>query len=61
MRLLEAIVEANQRAVAGGTKANLNTPQFAGPNATLGAAGFGRISGTVLNNREMQFGLKYVF
>src|SRR5256886_15303784 len=29
MRLLEAIVEANQRAVAGGTKANLNTPQFA--------------------------------
>src|SRR3989475_7474777 len=29
MRLLEAIIEASQRAVAGGTKANLNTPQFA--------------------------------
>src|SRR2546430_4818042 len=28
MRLLEAIVEANQRAVAGGTKANLTTPEF---------------------------------
>ena len=28
MRLLEAIIEANQRAVAGGTKANLNTPEF---------------------------------
>src|SRR5205807_10535428 len=28
MRLLQAIVEANQRAVAGGTKANLNTPEF---------------------------------
>src|SRR5882762_6727000 len=29
MRLLEAIVEANQRAVAGATKTNLNTPEFA--------------------------------
>src|SRR2546430_15868265 len=28
MRLLEAIIEANQRAVAGGTKANLNAPEF---------------------------------
>jgi carbonic anhydrase len=30
MRLLEAIIEANQRAVAGGTKANLNAPDFSG-------------------------------
>src|SRR5881394_2677700 len=28
MRLLEAIMEANQRTGAGGTKANLNTPEF---------------------------------
>jgi hypothetical protein len=39
----------------------LNTPQFSAPNATLGAAGFGRINGAVINNREMQFGLKYSF
>ena len=38
-----------------------NTPQFAAPSRTLGAADFGRINGTVVNNREMQLGLKYVF
>jgi hypothetical protein len=27
----------------------------------LGAADFGRISSTIINNREMQFGLKYMF
>jgi len=39
----------------------LNTPQFNAPSRTLGAADFGRISSTIINNREMQFGLKYTF
>lgn len=39
----------------------LNTPQFGAPSRALGAADFGRINGTVVNNREMQFGLKYIF
>ena len=39
----------------------LNTPQFAAPDRMLGSATFGRISSTVINNREMQFGLKYSF
>jgi len=39
----------------------LNTPQFSAPSRSLGAADFGRISGTIINNREMQFGLKYFF
>jgi hypothetical protein len=39
----------------------LNTPQFNAPSRSLGAADFGRIGSTVLNNREMQLGLKYLF
>jgi hypothetical protein len=39
----------------------LNTPQFNAPSRSLGAVDFGRISSTVINNREMQFGLKYLF
>jgi hypothetical protein len=39
----------------------LNTPQLNAPSRQLGAADFGRINSTVLNNREMQFGLKYIF
>jgi hypothetical protein len=39
----------------------LNTPQFAAPSRSLGAADFGRINSTVINNREMQLGLKYLF
>ena len=39
----------------------LNTPQFAGPDRTLGSPTFGQITSTVINNREMQFGLKYRF
>ncbi|MGI8990421.1 MAG: hypothetical protein ACR2I2_12700 [Bryobacteraceae bacterium] len=39
----------------------LNTPQFLGPSVTLGDAAFGRITATITNNREMQFGLKYSF
>jgi Carboxypeptidase regulatory-like domain/TonB dependent receptor-like, beta-barrel len=38
-----------------------NTPQFSAPSRTLGAADFGRITSTIINNREMQFGLKYLF
>ncbi|MBI3682801.1 MAG: TonB-dependent receptor [Acidobacteria bacterium] len=39
----------------------LNTPQFSGPSRSLGAADFGRVNSTIINNRELQFGLKYVF
>ena len=39
----------------------LNTPQFGAPSRILGGADFGRISSTVINNREMQFGLKFYF
>lgn len=39
----------------------LNTPQFSAPSRALGAADFGRINSTSINNREMQLGLKYIF
>jgi hypothetical protein len=39
----------------------LNTPQFSAPSRSLGAADFGRINSTIINNREMQFGLRYMF
>jgi hypothetical protein len=41
----------------------LNTPQFSGPDRTLGSPTFGQTTSTVVNsrNREMQFGLKYKF
>jgi hypothetical protein len=39
----------------------LNTPQFGAPTRSLGSSEFGRVNGTVINNREMQFGLKYLF
>ncbi len=39
----------------------LNTPQFSAPSRALGAADFGRIGSTIVNNREMQLGLKYIF
>jgi hypothetical protein len=39
----------------------LNTPQFSAPSRSLGSADFGRITSTIINNREMQFGLKYLF
>jgi hypothetical protein len=39
----------------------LNTPQFGAPNNSLGNANFGRILSTKISNREMQFGLKFVF
>jgi len=39
----------------------LNTPQFSAPSRSVGAADFGRIGGTSINNREMQLGLKYIF
>ena len=39
----------------------LNTPQFSAPARSVGQATFGRISSTITDNREMQFGLKYSF
>jgi outer membrane receptor protein involved in Fe transport len=38
-----------------------NTPQFANPDSNLGDGSFGQITNTRLPNREVQFGLKYVF
>jgi hypothetical protein len=38
-----------------------NTPQFSAPDRSLGNPTFGRITSTLSNNREMQFGLKYLF
>jgi hypothetical protein len=38
-----------------------NTPQFSAPGRALGAADFGQITSTAINNREMQFALKYRF
>ena len=39
----------------------LNTPQFSNPSASLGSTTFGKITSTRLNNRELQFALKYRF
>jgi len=38
-----------------------NTPLFRAPSAQLGAANFGVITATWLDNRQMQFALKYLF
>jgi outer membrane receptor protein involved in Fe transport len=38
-----------------------NTPQFSAPNSQLGAPGFGQITSTWLNNRQVQLALKFLF
>jgi hypothetical protein len=38
-----------------------NTPQFRSPAAQLGGPSFGQITATWLDNRQMQFALKYLF
>ncbi|MGH9343514.1 MAG: carboxypeptidase regulatory-like domain-containing protein [Terriglobia bacterium] len=38
-----------------------NTPQFGNPNATLTSPSFGVISGTTVDNRELQWGAKIIF
>jgi hypothetical protein len=39
----------------------LNTPQFANPVGVLGNAPFGRITGTAVDQRQIQLALKYLF
>jgi hypothetical protein len=36
-----------------------NTPQFGNPGGSLGTGAFGVVTGTQLDNRQIQFGLKY--
>jgi hypothetical protein len=38
-----------------------NTPQFRAPNSVLGGPAFGTITATWLDNRQLQFALKYLF
>lgn len=38
-----------------------NTPQFSNPAATFGTASFGNVTSTVHDQREIQFGLKFLF
>lgn len=38
-----------------------NTRQFANPDQYLGDGTFGQVLSTNLPNREVQFGLKYIF
>ncbi|PYV13778.1 MAG: hypothetical protein DMG07_13390 [Acidobacteria bacterium] len=38
-----------------------NRPQFDNPGSVLGTGSFGVVTGTKGNNREIQFGLKYIF
>lgn len=39
----------------------LNTPVFRAPNSQLGAVGYGAITSTWQDNRQLQFALKYLF
>jgi hypothetical protein len=38
-----------------------NTPQFAAPSSSLGTGSFGVVTGTIKDNRQIQFALKYGF
>ncbi len=38
-----------------------NTPQFAPPGSALGTGSFGVVTGTIRDNRQIQFALKYSF
>jgi hypothetical protein len=38
-----------------------NTPQFGNPGSIFGNAGFGTITGTAQDQRQVQLALKYVF
>ncbi len=38
-----------------------NTPNFANPNANIGAATAGQITGTILDNRDLQASATVVF
>lgn len=39
----------------------LNEPQVGAPKAAQGSGTFGKITGTSVNNRELQLALKYIF
>lgn len=55
------IVEGHQLLFRAEFFNTLNTPQFASPVSVLGNAAFGTITGTAIDQRQIQLALKYMF